>query len=55
MRSRVDALENSIKEVEQVDLEEDYGEEMLRDLDQRMQQHFAAVSDDDSLEKEVRE
>jgi DNA-binding response OmpR family regulator len=55
IRSRVDSLENTISAVEQQSVAEDYGEEMLRDLDQRMHKHFAAVSDDDSLEQEVRD
>jgi DNA-binding response OmpR family regulator len=55
MRARVESLETHIKEVEKEGLKVDFGEEMLRDLDQRMQQHFAVVSDDGTLEKEVRD
>ncbi len=55
MHKRVDALEEIIREVEKEGLEVEYGEDMLRDLDQRMQQHFSAVSNDDSIEKEVRD
>jgi DNA-binding response OmpR family regulator len=55
IRERVDSLEETIQEVEKEGLEVDFGDDTLRDLDERMQQHFAAISDDGSLEKEVRE